>query len=77
MIRISNNNETNKVKKKCKKKIEDDLASTSIIYTLFLNCLYLLFICCSRQLCSGEMATNAGDRLATTGLLQFTQEAVR
>lgn len=34
-----------------------------------LNCLYLLFICCSRQLCSREMATNAGDRLATTGPL--------
>lgn len=51
------------------KKKEDDLPSTSIIYTLFLNCLYLLFIFCSRQLCSGEMATNAGYRLATTGLL--------
>lgn len=34
-----------------------------------LNCLYLLFICSSRQLCSREMATNAGDRLATTGPL--------
>lgn len=52
-----------------KKDMKDHLAGTSIIYTLFLNCLYLLFICCSRQLCSGEMVTNARDRLATTGQL--------
>lgn len=57
-----------------KKDMKDDLAGTSIIYTLFLNCLYLLFICCSRQLCSGEMVTNARDRLATTG--QLTQPSV-
>lgn len=33
-----------------------------------MNGLYPLFICCcDRQLCSGEMATNDGERLGTTG----------
>lgn len=67
---LSLTNQTQKTQK-------EDLASPSIIYTLFLNCLYLLFICCSCQHCSGEMATNDGDRLATTGLLQFTHKAIR